>query len=46
MSDVSSDLPRHPVGTFAFVGAYLVLFVLAWFGIYIFIFLARQPVTP
>lgn len=25
MSEMPADLPRHPVGTFAFVGAYLVL---------------------
>ena len=46
MSDMPPGLPKHPIGTFAFVGAYAVLFVLAWFAIYIFIFLARQPVTP
>ena len=46
MSEMPAGLPKHPIGTFAFVGAYLALFVLAWFGIYIFIFLARQPVTP
>jgi hypothetical protein len=40
------ELPKHPIGTFAFVGAYAVLFVLAWFAIYLLIFLARQPVTP
>ena len=26
--------------------AYAILFVIAWFAIYIYIFLARQPVTP
>jgi hypothetical protein len=39
-------LPKHPIGTFAFIGAYGVLFVLAWFAIYRFIFMARGPVTP
>ena len=39
-------LPKHPIGTFALVGAYAVLFVIGWFAIYIYIFLARQPVTP
>ncbi|MGE0355051.1 MAG: hypothetical protein AB7Q69_17700 [Gemmatimonadales bacterium] len=39
-------LPKHPYGTFAFVGAYAVLFVAAWFAIYYLIYLARQPVTP
>jgi hypothetical protein len=28
------------------VGAYAVLYVAAWFAIYVYIFLARQPVTP
>ena len=46
MSEMPEGLPKHPIGTFAFVGAYVALLVLAWFGIYIYIFLARQPVTP
>jgi hypothetical protein len=46
MSEMPSGLPKHPIGTFAFVGAYAVLFVCAWFAIYYFIFMARQPVTP
>jgi hypothetical protein len=36
---------RHPRGTLALVGAYGVLFVLGWFAIYVFIYLARGPVT-
>jgi hypothetical protein len=46
MSEMPAGLPRHPIGTFAFVGAYARLFGAAWFAIYYFIFLARQPVTP
>lgn len=46
MSEMPPGLPKHPIGTFAFVGAYGVLFVLAWFAIYRFIFMARGPVTP
>jgi hypothetical protein len=46
MSEMPAGLPRHPIGTFAFVGAYALLFVAAWFAIYNFIFMARQPVTP
>jgi len=46
MSDMPAGLPRHPIGTFAFVGAYAALFVIGWFAIYIYIFLARGPVTP
>ena len=40
------QLPKHPIGTFAFVGAYAVLFVAAWYAIYVLVFLARRPVTP
>jgi hypothetical protein len=46
MSDMPPGLPEHPIGTFAFVGAYAVLFVIGWFAIYIYIYLARQPVMP
>ena len=46
MSEMPPGLPRHPIGTFAFVGLYAVVFVLLWFAIYIGIYLARQPVTP
>jgi hypothetical protein len=46
MSEMPPGLPKHPIGTFAFVGAYLVIFAVLWFAIYYFIFLARSPVTP
>ena len=46
MSDMPPGLPEHPIGTFAFVGAYAVIFVIGWFAIYIYIYLARQPVLP
>lgn len=46
MSEMPPNLPKHPIGTFAFVGAYAVIFVVLWFAIYLFIFMARQPVTP
>ena len=46
MSEMPPGLPEHPIGTFAFVGAYAVLFVIGWFAIYILIYLARQPVMP
>jgi hypothetical protein len=46
MPDLPHDFPKHPIGTFAFVGAYAVIFVALWYAIYLFIFLARQPVTP
>jgi len=46
MSDLPPGLPKHPIGTFAFIGVYVVLFVIGWFAVYIYIYLARQPVTP
>ena len=46
MPELPPGVPKHPIGTFAFVGAYLVIFVLLWLAIYLFIFVARQPVTP
>ena len=46
MSEMPEGLPKHPIGTLAFVGAYAILFVAAWFAIYFFIYLGRQPVTP
>jgi hypothetical protein len=46
MSEMPEGLPEHPIGTFAFVTTYAVLFVLGWFAIYFLIFLARQPITP
>jgi hypothetical protein len=38
-------LPKHPYGTVAFMVGYAVLFMLGWYAVYIFIYLARQPVT-
>ena len=46
MSEIPPGLPKHPIGTFALVGAYAILFVVFWFAFYVFIFLARGPVTP
>jgi hypothetical protein len=37
---------EHPRGTLAVVGAYGVLFVLGWVAIYVWVYLARGPVTP
>jgi hypothetical protein len=36
---------EHPRGTLALMGLYGVLFALGWFAIYLFIYLARGPVT-
>jgi hypothetical protein len=38
-------LPKHPVGTFAFVGAYLILFILGWVAVYTYLYLGRGAVT-
>ena len=46
MSEMPPGLPKHPIGTFAFLGAYLAVFVILWYAIYRFIFLARHAVTP
>jgi hypothetical protein len=46
MTETQPELPKHPIGTFAFVGLYAVLFIIGWFAIYIYIYLARTPVTP
>jgi hypothetical protein len=46
MSEMPEGLPKHPVGTFAFVGAYAVIFAACWYAIYIFIYIARSPVHP
>ncbi len=46
MSDLPEDLPKHPIGTFAFVGAYAIVFVVLWFAIYKLIFLARGGINP
>ena len=46
MSDMPPGLPKHPVGTFAFVGLYALVFVVGWFAIYLGIYMARGPVTP
>jgi hypothetical protein len=46
MSEMPPGLPKHPIGTFAFVGTYAVVFVILWFAIYRFVFLARHPLTP
>ncbi len=45
MSEMPEGLPKHPIGTFAFVGAYAIVFVVLWFAIYKLIFLARGGVT-
>ncbi len=37
---------EHPRGTLFVVGLYGVLFVLAWFAVYLLVYLRRGAVTP
>jgi len=46
VSEMPEGLPKHPIGTFAFVAVYAILFVVGWFAIYMYVYLGRQPVTP
>lgn len=46
MTEMPPGLPKHPTGTFAFVGLYALLVIIGWFAIYLYIYLARSPVTP
>jgi hypothetical protein len=36
---------EHPRGTLALVGAYGIMFAVGWFAIYVYLYLARGPVT-
>lgn len=45
MSEMPEGLPKHPIGTFTFVGTYAVIFVVLWFLIYKLIFLARGGIA-
>jgi len=45
MPDPEPDLGRHPRGTLAVVGLYGLVYVVGWFAIYFFIYLARGVVT-
>ena len=46
MDEHTPDIPEHPIGTLAIVGAYGVLFALGWLLVYFFIYLPRGAVTP
>ncbi|HYT98865.1 MAG TPA: hypothetical protein VEK85_00715 [Gemmatimonadales bacterium] len=37
---------QHPKGTLLLIGLYGVLFVVAWFAVYLFVYLRRGGVTP
>jgi hypothetical protein len=45
MAEPTSGPGEHPRGTLALVGLYGVLSVLGWFAVYIWIYLARGPIT-
>lgn len=40
-----NQLPKHPTGTFAFLLAYVILFVAGWMAIYAYLYLGRGGVT-
>jgi hypothetical protein len=46
MTEPQHDPPAHPIGTLAIVGVYGLLFALGWLAVYVWIYLARNPVTP
>jgi hypothetical protein len=46
MTDPDSEVHRHPVGTLAIVGVYGFLFAIGWLLVYVYVYLARGPVTP
>jgi len=37
---------QHPTGTLLLIGLYGVLFVVAWFAVYLLVYLRRGGVTP
>jgi hypothetical protein len=41
----TNDQGERPRGTLALVALYGVLFAAGWFAVYVFIYLARGPVT-
>jgi hypothetical protein len=46
MNGGAPEIPQHPIGTLAIVGAYGVLFVVGWLLVYFFVYLPRGSVTP
>jgi hypothetical protein len=46
MSKPEPEVHKHPVGTLAIVGIYGALFAVGWLLVYVYIYLARGPVTP
>ena len=46
MSELKSEVGRHPIGTLAIVGVYGVVFVVGWLVVYVYVYLSRGVVTP
>lgn len=46
MADPTREPGEHPRGTLALVGLYGLLSVAGWLAVYVWIYLARGPVTP
>ena len=46
MTNRDSEVQQHPIGTLAIVGLYGLLFAAGWLLVYIYVYLARGPVTP
>lgn len=45
MTDRPPETGRHPIGTLAIVGLYGLLFAVGWVAFFLFVYLARGPVT-
>jgi hypothetical protein len=46
MGNLAPEAHQHPVGTLAIVGIYGGLFAVGWVLVYVYVYLARGPVTP
>jgi len=42
----ATEVPEHPIGTFAILGLYIVLFTLRFLALYFFEFLGRGAPHP
>ena len=45
MSKSDPQVHQHPIGTLAIVGIYGLLFAVGWLLVYVYVYLARGPVT-
>ncbi len=44
--NAAAEVPEHPIGTFAILGLYIVLFTLGFLALYFFEFLGRGAPHP